>query len=307
MNGSNFTLEFTVDPGGKNGSTTTIFNLPRKIVPSQLQTLGMPDYEWTNMYDDVHKVVQRVAKREQQKHIIDTQATETKSGFTSVSLFGRPNKKKDKQLSNLDEQKQVHDKANDKDWDHLLSNVYSIVSAYQGVTVNTIRDVHTQQLYGFEFNVDPVKLGSNKVILRYDFRRSAWTYSRDDVPFELRAVPVSSWSSVYDKAQEFITRQTKRKDMDVKTWYTRERYLHEDHSLSKDHTGYVTKIVEGLNMERLHEKSNKKEWSQLKRLARDVFHPYGVTVSSLYNDTRMHDHSLSPYTYAGLELRMGTL
>jgi hypothetical protein len=301
MNASNFTLEFTVDPGSKNGSTTININLPRHILPSQLQKLGMPESEWTALYDDVHDVMQTVAKREQQKRIIDTQATAAKTGFTSVSLFGRPNKKKNDKLSNFDEQKKVHDKATGNDWDRLLYNVYTIVHPYE-VTVNTIRDVHTQQMYGFEFNADPAKLRSDKVILRYDFRRLAWTLPRDDVPFELRGVPLSSWISVYDEAQEFITRQKKRKDIDVKTWYKRERGLSER---STEHAAFVTEIVEGLNIERLHEESNKKEWTLLKSLSRDAFHPYGVTVSSLRNHTRMHDNSVSPYTYAGLELRMG--
>eukprot|EP00978_Attheya_sp_CCMP212_P013409 scaffold33711_cov54-Attheya_sp.AAC.8 len=305
MTSSTFTLEFTVNEKGVG-----VLNIPFEVLPIPLVQLGVPEAKWTDVYNYAHGLVVRAVEREKIKKELDKQKRESKPGVSFGLSFRKKKKKQAEMKPTFDEQKEEHEKATEKGWNTLLSKA-NAMKPY-GVSANCIRDIHTKQIFGLEFHCDSSST-NNKVVLRYDFRREAWTLPRESLPDTVNKwqngnaiIEPYSWNSVWDMAQAAIVDQKKsmeiQKDEKNKVYHK----LRRTGSAQDDSTGLqfcIWSVAEQAENSRKADFATEKDWKLLESKAQDLFLPLGVMVSLLVHDIKIHGGGDS-FMYAGLELRV---
>ena len=277
------TSKFTLDFGDHTSqSLRSKPNLDRLPMPALLSHLNVRESEWASIYDYAIGVVERAMTREVANKQLDNSTSKV-----VVSVFGSTNKKRDE----VNAMKADNNKQTKKGWTVLLSKCNTILGGY-GISSHLMVDPTTSKEYGVEFScrAAKMKINPNKLILTYDARRKMWSWPRDKVPDELKALHVTqqSWTKVHDYAQITIKNVLSLEERKRKV---RSKLLsaHIDscHSQQMATAGRfvqasVTEAI--LTAEKIGDEKNmiryeqEFEWHKLKELATDEFFMWGVHV-----------------------------
>lgn len=272
---SKFTLDF-----GDHTSLRSKPNLDRLPMPALLSHLNVRESEWASIYDYAIGVVERAMTRE----VANKQLGNSTSKVV-VSVFGSTNKKRDE----VNAMKADNNKQTKKGWTVLLSKCNTILGGY-GISSHLMVDATTSKEYGIEFSCRAAAVNPNKLILVYDARRKMWSWPRDKVPDELKALQVTqqSWTKVHDYAQMTIQNVLSLEERKRKV---RSKLLsaHIDgcHSQQISTAGYMTqaRVTESiLTAEKIGDEKHmiryeqEFEWHKLKEYATDEFFMWGIHV-----------------------------
>uniref|UniRef100_A0A7S2E9V4 Uncharacterized protein n=1 Tax=Ditylum brightwellii TaxID=49249 RepID=A0A7S2E9V4_9STRA len=306
---SNFTLEYAAE-----GDDLVVLSLPRDQFPEQLKKLGIAEAEWQDLWDYVQGVAARAVQREAAKKQLDQLILEQKKVAVGDGIFGFGKKKKKgdqgkPEKSEYELKKEGFDKDTAKGWNNVISRAKKNWGD-QGVLAKTMIDSRTGQIFGVEFECDSTKLQPDKVVLRYDFRRNAWSLPRETVPEELVAIgmSLSSWTVIWDMAQTTLERnqsqETEKKKIHNKMKNSNVNLLlRGDQGDEREIKKYTYALVLSLEDVIECDKLSEKAWKIAESNIQDECLPLRVMATLLVHDTAIYGGDDS-YKYSGFQLRM---
>uniref|UniRef100_A0A7S2HQR8 Uncharacterized protein n=2 Tax=Helicotheca tamesis TaxID=374047 RepID=A0A7S2HQR8_9STRA len=254
-------------------------------------------------------LLKRPPSKKRKKKQLDQIIAKKKEGWGNITLgFGKKNKVKKPEKSGEELKKEAYDEDTGKGWTIVANETNKWES--KGVFARKMVNVYTDQVFGLEFECDVSKLQSDKVVLRYDFRRKTWTLPKKAVPKELDSLgmDLSSWSRIWDMTQSAL-KKTQMHEKEKKRIATRmeNRNLNlvirgkfGDELEIKKYCNFMTGLLE---QKMKCDKDSDKAWKIIESKVRDICLPLGVMSSLLVHDTESYGGGGS-FMYSGLELRV---